>query len=327
MKELLPGIYQMTLTLSGFNPGSINVYLLKDSGGYTLVDTGWDTPPAVSSMVAQLAEFNIGIEEIKRILITHCHIDHLGMSGRFKKSNQATVYFHKNEIDLMNLRFQNGDQYLPLTDMFLQQHGFPKSELVLPEVKLPEIIDIIEPDGLFKGGEEIQVGQYRLTVINTPGHTPGHVSYYEAHHKILISGDVLLPDIDTNAALHVQHMPNPLHQYMDSLHLLREMDINLVLPGHGYVFSNHRERIDEIVLHHNIKQNEILNTLTYGQPKTAYEVSRVLSWSPQNKSTAWDNLTAWDKRFAVLQTIAHLEELKSSDHLTRFSRDGKLYYR
>lgn len=327
MNEVIPGIFQMTLTLSGFNPGSINVYLLEDQHGYTLIDTGWDVPPAVDSMMAQLAEFHIQFSDIKRVLITHSHIDHLGMSARFKEANQATIFYHKNEVRLLEIRFQQGDQYLPLTDSFLKLHGMPEIELTPPEVQLPKLIRLVQPDGLLEGGEEIQVGQYNLRVINTPGHTPGHVSYYEPHKKFLISGDILLPTIITNAAIHVQHFPNPLRQHLNSLRQLRELEINQVLPGHEHIFSNHRQRIDELILHHNQKAAEILKMMTEGQNRTVYEISRKLSWTPRTRLTAWNNLTGWDKRFAVLQTIAHLEDLTTEGRVTRFSQDGKLYYR
>ena len=138
---------------------------------------------------------------------------------------------------------------------------------------------------------------------------------------------MLLPTIATNAALHVQHINNPLQQYLNSLLTLKELDIDMVLPGHEYIFSDHRQRIDELFKHHQEKAEEIRKIFTDGQPKTAYDVSRILSWSPQTKATSWNNLSGWDKRFAVLQTIAHLEEMAGEKNLTRFSKDGKLYYR
>ena len=166
-----------------------------------------------------------------------------------------------------------------------------------------------------------------MKVVNTPGHTAGHISLYEPTRKFLFSGDVLLPTIATNAALHVQHINNPLQQYLHSLQTLKEMDIETILPGHEYVFSNHRRRIEELFKHHQAKAEEIWKVFADGQPKTAYDVSRILSWSPKTKTVTWPSLSGWDKRFAVLQTIAHLEIMAEDKKLTRFSKDGKLYYR
>jgi glyoxylase-like metal-dependent hydrolase (beta-lactamase superfamily II) len=113
MKEILPGVYQITLTLSGFNPGSINIYLIRDNDGYALFDTGWDMPAAVASMEEQLASAGIRYTDIKRVFITHCHVDHLGMIGRLKRSHNAIIYLHEGETELIRLRFNDGDQFTP----------------------------------------------------------------------------------------------------------------------------------------------------------------------------------------------------------------------
>jgi glyoxylase-like metal-dependent hydrolase (beta-lactamase superfamily II) len=326
MKEVLPGVYQITLTLSGFNPGSINIYLIRDDIGYALIDTGWDMPAAVASMEEQLASAGIRYTDIKRVFITHCHVDHLGMIGRLKRSHNAVIYLHENETELIKLRFNDGDQFIPMTDMFLLTHGVPPSELTPPEFQIPAIPDLTDPDIFLKGGEEIPVGEYRLKVINTPGHTPGHISFYEPRSKFIVSGDVLLPTIATNAAFHVQHIQNPLRKYLNSILTLRELDIGFVLPGHEYIFSNHRQRIDELVQHHHKKDEGIWKVYSNSQPHTAYEVSQELFWSLKARNIAFPQLSGWDKRFAVLQTIAHLEELAFDGLLTRFSSEGIFFY-
>jgi glyoxylase-like metal-dependent hydrolase (beta-lactamase superfamily II) len=329
MKEILPGIFQINLTLSGFSPNSVNIYIIRLDDGYISIDTGWDSPPAVKSLEAQLAEIGAGLSDIKEIIITHCHIDHLGMIARLKKLNNAKIYIHEKELDLIKIRFSGGDNFLPLTDQFLKIHGVPDSELPPPEVQLPipENLAATKPDVLLKGGEEILAGPYTLKVITTPGHTPGHIGLYEPSKKFFFSGDMLLPTIATNAAIHVQHIQNPLQQYLDTLVKLQKMDIQTVLPGHEYIFSNPKPRIEELFIHHKQKADEIYRAFEDGLPKTAYDVSRILSWSPRNKTTTWNNLSGWDKRFAVLQSIAHLEAMVGTGKLTRSSKDGKLYYR
>jgi len=318
MKEILPGLYQMTLTLAGFSPDSINVYLVRSQDGYMLVDTGWDTPQAVKSMEDQLAGARIDFKDIKRVFMTHGHVDHLGMAWRFKTSHNAVTYLHQNEIELVKIRFKDRDNFIPMTDAFLLTHGVPAAELTPPDFQIPAVPKLIEPDVLLKGGEVIPCGEYTFRVINTPGHTPGHVSLYEPQNKILISGDVLLPTIATNAAFHVQHVGNPLKQYMTTLTTLRQLDINLVLPAHEYVFSNPRPRIDELIEKQQRRGADILKLFKDGQPHNAYDISRTLSWSPKTRTTRWPGLSSWDKRFALLLTVAHLEELAGEGKVSRF---------
>jgi glyoxylase-like metal-dependent hydrolase (beta-lactamase superfamily II) len=327
MKEIFPGIYQLVLPLPGFNPDTMNMYLLRDTAGYTIIDTGWDTQVLLKSVQDQLAELDIPFSDIKRILITHCHRDHLGMIGRYKQENNARVYMHQNEIELIKIRFSQVDNYWPMTEHFLMmQHGMPASELAPTKVQLPAISFLPDPDVLLRGGEEIPVGDYILRVINTPGHTPGHCSYYEPQKKLLFSGDVLLPTIDTNAALHVQHIKNPIHQYLDSIRALKDLDIDLVLPGHEDVFSGHRQRIDEIIQHNLKKSQGILSSFQDASPRTAYQVSKLIALSADKKRDNWTRLSDFDKRFAVLQTIAHLDELAYAGKLTKLDQDGTIYY-
>jgi glyoxylase-like metal-dependent hydrolase (beta-lactamase superfamily II) len=329
MKEVLPGIYQINLTLSGFNPDSVNVYLIRTENGFLSVDTGWDSPPSVKSMQDQMHEIGASFSDINQIVITHCHIDHLGMIPRIKNISNAKIYIHEKEIELIKVRFTGGDNFLPLTDGFLKTHGFPPEELVPPEIQLPSPGNLtdLKPEVLLRGGEEIKAGQYTLKVINAPGHTPGHIVLYEPVKKFAISGDLLLPNIATNAAFHVQHIENPMKKYLDTLRYLRKLDIQLVLPGHEHVYSNPAERIDKLLLRSQKKANEIFGAFSDGQPKTAYAISRMLAWNQDTRTNNWNNLTGWDKRLAVLQTIAYLEEIAYSEKLTRFSKDGKIYYR
>lgn len=314
----------MSLTLSGFNPGFVNTYLIKTDNGYTSIDTGWDSPESVESMEQQLAEIGACVSDITQVIVTHCHIDHFGMMAKYKRGQNTKIYIHANEMELINARFTDTDNFIPMTDSFLKSHGFPESELTPPEIQLPlnDNLSEVVPDVLLHGGEEIPVGRYTLRVVNTPGHTPGGIVLYEPDKKFLFSGDTLLPSIHTNAALHVQHIKFPLEKYLKSLLALREMDIDLILPGHEHIFSGHRDRIDEIIQHHEKKSAEILEAFRDKNPKTAYEVSRILAWSPKTKTNIWDSLTGWDKRFAVLLAIAHLESLRFNHKLELNIHDG-----
>jgi glyoxylase-like metal-dependent hydrolase (beta-lactamase superfamily II) len=328
MKEVLPGIYQITLSLPEFTPDSVNVYLIKTADGYAIIDTGWDSPLSFQSMESQLAEIGAHFKDIKQIIITHGHIDHFGMIVRFKQSHPNTLYMPAGEMELIKIRFTGGDNILPLTDKFLQSHGVPQSELIPPDVILPVPLTLAStsPDVLLQGGEEIIVGEYKLKVINVPGHTPGHIALYEPRRKYLFSGDVLLPTTITNAAMHIQYIQDPFQQYLNSLCILKEMDIDKVLPGHEYIFSGHRQRIEKIFQRYAVKSREVHRALEDGQSKTAYDVSRILSISQRTGISNWPKLSGWDRRFAAMQSIAHLESLRFCHEVHLEIHDRIHYY-
>lgn len=327
MKEIFPGLYQVPLTLKGFSPGSVNVHLVNDTDGFTIIDTGWGSQESIACLKAQMAEFSISIQSVKRVILTHFHLDHLGLMGKFKEWNQAIIGIHRNEIELMKVRYSAGDTYWPMTDRFLQANGAPESVLTPAHHPLATPVYLTDPDILFEGGEEISAGEYTLKIINTPGHTPGHLSLYEPHRKFLISGDVLLPTIITNAAPHVQQLQNPIRLYLNSLQQLKEMDIGLVLPGHEDVFSGHRKRINEIIEHYRQKTESAWQEIKSNiQPLTAYEVARRIPYIIQNKQLSFDQLGGLNKRFALLQTIALLKELVESRGIKTLDRDNKVFY-
>jgi glyoxylase-like metal-dependent hydrolase (beta-lactamase superfamily II) len=329
MKEIYPGLYQVPLTLSGFDPGSVNMYLIQTSAGLTAIDTGWDMPEAVQSLNTQLAEIGASMADIREVILTHFHVDHMGMVPRLKKNQGPKVYLHAKELEIMHIRYTGADNFLPLTNQFLQTHGFPVEELTPPEFQLPlpDQMDTIVPDVLLQGGEELAVGNYHLKVINTPGHTPGHVAFLEPERKFLISGDMLLPTIATNAAFHVQHIRYPLQKYLSSLDILRQLDFDTVLPGHEQVFKNPHRRIAELIQNHERKAAIIYQIMSDGQAKTAYQVSRTLAVSARTGVSNWPLMTGWEKRFAVLQTIAHLESLEYNQKLATSLEGGIHYFR
>ena len=84
MQEIFPGLYQMPLTLSGFDPGSVNSYIIQTPEGLTAIDTGWDLPESLASLEIQLKEIGSGLADINQVILTHFHIDHLGFIPRLQ---------------------------------------------------------------------------------------------------------------------------------------------------------------------------------------------------------------------------------------------------
>ena len=328
MEEVTTGIYRLPVPLPNSPLGHVNAYLIQADKGYLIVDTGWDTDEAFNSLRRQMAEIGARPEEISQIVITHIHPDHYGLAGRLKPLSQARINMHRLERDYVRSRYVNMEKLLQHMAEWLAVNGVPPDELPSLQIaSTPAARFVIptSPDNTLNGGETIRAGSFNFKVLWTPGHSPGHISLYEPARKILISGDHILPGITPNIARHPQSGPNPLHDYLSALDAVKQLDVELVLPGHEHPFDNLTARIDQLVRHHQQRNSEILNTLK-DQPKTGYQIATELTWMPDTKASNWQNLAPLNRRFAVLETLSHLEFMRFQGRLDKSTRDNVIYY-
>jgi len=329
MIEVTPGIYRMPLPLPVSNLSHINTYLVKGNNGYLLVDTGWNTEEAFASLKKQLGEIGINGREISRIVVTHTHPDHYGMAGKLKELYGATLYFHHLEKDVIESRYIAMDELLQEISQWLKGNGVPPDRLAeLQQASLPmlKFVTPTMPDTTLYGGETITCGDFNFNILPTPGHAPGHICLYEPAKKILLSGDHILPTITPHVGMHPQSGSNPLGDYLDSINNLKRLDVDLVLPGHEQPFTGFQERIEGITLHHRLRNAEIMAALGYDS-RTAFQLTTGITWLHDVNGVGWYKLGNWDKRMAILETLAHLEAMRAKGELDKFNRDGIRYYR
>jgi glyoxylase-like metal-dependent hydrolase (beta-lactamase superfamily II) len=173
-----------------------------------------------------------------------------------------------------------------------------------------------------KDGDEIEVGDFRLRCIETPGHSPAHMCLYDEDKKLFFSGDHVLLDITPNITWW-PFLENSLKSYLESLDKVRDLEVNLVLPGHRRLWKDLRARVDEIKRHHDVRLKEAFNALD--RPKTAWEVAPSITWDL--KYERWEDVHVVQKWFAVGETVAHLEYLLKQGALQKeIGDDGKVRY-
>lgn len=120
-------------------------------------------------------------------------------------------------------------------------------------------------------------GGYRLSCIETPGHTKGHLCLYEPEKKLLFAGDLILSGITPNISLW-SHRENPLKDYLASLEKVSQLDISLALPGHRSTISNCRQRIEELKSHYRKRASEVLE-IVGKEELDAYQVATRMTWN------------------------------------------------
>lgn len=329
MEEITSGIYHLPIPLGNSPLGYVNSYLIQTENGGLLIDPGWNTEEAFKSLEKQLAEIGIRLEDISQIVVTHVHPDHYGMAGRLKQISGAKIALHYLEEEYIESRYVNMDGLLEQLARWLAINGVPDGELSSLQTAstgVARFVVPVLPDITLRGGETIAAGSFSFKVLWTPGHSPGHIVLYEPARKIMIAGDHILPGITPNIALHPQSGSNPLGAYLNSLSAVRDLEVDLVLPGHKQPFNNLPARIDEIIRHHQQRGSEIAE-MVRGKAKTAYQIATETIWLPNTGGTRWQDLSPLDRRLAVLETLSHLEFIRSGGRVEKFSRDGLVYYR
>lgn len=168
-------------------------------------------------------------------------------------------------------------------------------------------------DGLIPD-ETVSIGTRRFDVLTTPGHSDGHLIFYDPTDGLVLAGDHVLPHITPNIAFWPGVEPNPLGRYLGSLSPLKTLDVRLALPGHGPVFANWHERLGELETHHAQRLEAMAHVV--GRGATVFDVSRQVF----NHLT----LDRHQARMAVAETLAHLDHLVDQGRLRR--RDDEAWW-
>jgi glyoxylase-like metal-dependent hydrolase (beta-lactamase superfamily II) len=317
------GVHKIRVPLVGSPLGWVNSYVLRTDDGFALVDCGWDTPDALDALRRGLDDVGIPLDALRVLIVTHNHPDHYGLAGRLVQLARCGLIMH--HLDAVHIESRYGDVADLEREMeqFLRVHGVPSGEL-MTFVKASESIlnrvNIALPDQEVSGGERLSAGPLDWEIVWTPGHSAGHICLYERTTKAFLSGDHILNPISPNIGLHAESMGNPLAEYMSSLREVREYDVDLVLPAHGNEFTGFRERIDELLDHHEERMQEI-RVLLAGAARTAYEVAGGMRWQAEGR---WEELPAFQRRMATTEALAHLELMHSRGELRRTTAPGGL---
>ena len=312
--EVVPGMYQIRLPVPVRSLGSVFVYLVRSAGHNMLIDTGWDGAESYAGLKEAMSHIGMKLSEIEKIIISHLHPDHFGLSARLKEeSPNAIVMMHRADAASLRDTREKFDRFLAELHEWMKVNGVPQSDVeAMSNSSLPmsSFTPPAKPDVELIGGERIRIGDaWNFLVIPTPGHTAGNICLYDdAGSKLLFSGDHVLPSITPNVSLSPLYKGgDPLGDYLSSLEELRPLDVSKVLPSHEYIFTGLAARIDQIETHHRERLEDAVHVLEGGgDAVSAYHVASKLRWY----AGSWDALSAWEKRAALMETLAHLEYLK-----------------
>lgn len=301
INEICEGLYRIEVPLPRNPLRSINAYLVKDGGQNLLIDTGMKIPPCRDALNAALAELDARPENTD-IFITHLHIDHLGLAGELARPGRMVMMGAK-DVDFL-YAIGGWIKILPM----IRQYGFPVDEYADSFTKDPSLAFSNDwwPEFVqMEDGGVITAGDFRFTLVETPGHTPGHMCLYEPERKFLISGDHILGDISPNIT-GWDRSRDPLKNYFASLEKVRKLEVELVLPGHRAPFPDLGRRVDELLAFHNKRLDEIKSILELGV-SDAYRLASRMRWDMVYDR--WEDLPVPQRWFATGEALSHLRYL------------------
>jgi glyoxylase-like metal-dependent hydrolase (beta-lactamase superfamily II) len=306
-----------------FNPlGYTLCYYISDSG--TLIDTGVHAHDAYEALEKQLTGIKAKITDIKNIVPTHFHGDHIGLIDLINQNSHPQVYAHRSAIDKQQEEQDYWKNLPRLTIEEIKEMGggditqlFGRLESNVRSPSNPFKIDQVLEDG-----QIIKLEKHSLQVFWTPGHAREHICLYDADNRILFSGDHVLPKITSHVAMHTWGERDPLNNYLTSLKKVRDLQVDIVLPGHEHNFTNLAERIEQLHAHHKNRCNEIVEAVRSGE-KSIYQISSKVSWD----SRPWPQMDFWTKRMAATETYAHLVYLRNKNEIIETKKNGVLYYK
>lgn len=303
MTELPAGIRRLTFPLP-MGIRHVHCYLLPGDDDWTLVDTGLGLLDAE----ARWAEALRGVE-VARIVVTHFHPDHVGGGEDAQKLTNAQVLQGADDYAQCERVWGSPDWSERLAN-YLEHHGLPAEtadELRHESTTFAPFIRYARGPELLRDGDEVDGWR----VLELPGHADGHICL--ERDGVLVAGDHLLGVITPTVGLYPESRPDPLGDYQASLRRTIELDPRIALTGHGDPVERPAERARELLDHHEQRLDQTAAALG-PEARTGYDVSLELFGA---------ELDANNRRFALAETLAHLERLVFGGRAAR-AGDGQV---
>ncbi|HEY7891034.1 MAG TPA: MBL fold metallo-hydrolase [Solirubrobacteraceae bacterium] len=307
-----------------FAVGRVNCYLVDDEP-LTLVDAGPNSATSLTALQAALTEHGRRVEDLERIVITHQHIDHIGLVEILANRSGAEVC----ALEALAPWLSEYKQRMEADDAFsmdlMQRNGVPRDVVYALQAVSASFrawgsaAHVTKPLG---DGELLEFASRKWRVHHRPGHSPSDTIFHDERSGELLGGDHLIKHISSNPLISLPldanaapRRPRALMSYLQSLRQTREMDLSVVLAGHGEPIEDHRGLIDERFRMHERRASK-LHRLISERARNAYELAQEM----------WGNVAVTQAYLTLSEVLGHVDILVADGRVSESERDGVTYF-
>jgi glyoxylase-like metal-dependent hydrolase (beta-lactamase superfamily II) len=311
------GIHRLAIP-TPFAVGRVNVYLIEDEP-LTLVDAGPNSGTSFDELQRGIAGLGHALEDIELVILTHQHIDHLGLVSLVASRSGAEVAAIDAAVPFVERYSEEAQADDEFALELMLRNGIPRDVATA----LQSVSRAFRAWGaraditrVLSDGDRMELKHRTFEVGFRPGHSPSDTVFHDRERGILIAGDHLLKHISSNPLVTrprdgSERRPKALVDYLDSLGKTRDMDIELALPGHGDPITDHRPLIDQRLALHERRANKI-HRLIAERPRSAHELGQAL----------WGNIAVTQAFLTLSEVLGHVDLLLDAGRVREVERDG-----
>ena len=315
------GIHRLSVP-TPFMVGRVNAYLIEDSP-LTLIDSGPNSAKALDELEQALGERGHRIEDLELLVISHQHMDHFGLASILARRSGAEVAALAPLGEYLADYAGQTDRDDAFAEAIMLRHGIPPEVVTaLRAVSAGfrawgSAVGVSRP---LADGDELVLRDRTLRALHRPGHSPTDTVFLDEQRSMLLSADHLIAHISSNPLLARPlggepdigaPRPQALLTYMRSMEATREMDLDLVLPGHGRPITDHAALIDQRFRMHHRRVEKILGLIS-PQPLSAHEIAQEL----------WGNVAVTQAYLTLSEVLGHADLLLEDGRAVEEERDG-----